>query len=458
MSEPAPRAGRSPGREAWRRFCRNRRALWGARFVGAVGLCGLLAPVLSAHVLQLSEDEQHSFWVFAPPGTADVSRDFPSYDGDKAIFALLDQDGDGRLTCSRATPTAPLSCPELETAWWAERFFAFLHDLRDTAIGQAVPQPERRSPDGRISRAEYPRSAADWHDARVAAAVARLGLFGAAGFARLDRDGDGLVSKEELIAQTRWTRFDSARLLAACDANGDLAIDRAEFPGQPVLRTFWLGTDQKGRDLLVRLLYGARVSLAIALLATLVSVLIGVSYGALSGWLGGRWDGLMMRIVDVLYGLPFLFLVILLLVVAGRSTVNLFVALGAVSWLSMARIVRGQVQSLKRRPFVEAAVAMGVAPGRILWRHVLPNALGPIVVYATLAVPAVIIEEAFLSFLGLGVQPPAASWGTLISEGARLMAQHPWLILYPGGLLTATLFALHFVGDGLRDALDPRGD
>ena len=149
---------------------------------------------------------------------------------------------------------------------------------------------------------------------------------------------------------------------------------------------------------------------------------------------------------------------ILLLVVAGRSTVNLFVALGAVSWLSMARIVRGQVLSLRRRPFVEAAVAIGVGQTRILWRHILPNALGPIVVYATLSVPAVIVEEAFLSFLGLGVQPPAASWGTLISEGARLMAQHPWLIIYPGSLLTGTLFALHFIGDGLRDAADPRGD
>jgi len=447
---------RSPGREALHRFRANRRAWWGAWFVAGIGLCGLLAPLLSAQVLHFSEDEQHSSWVFAPPGTQDIAIDYPDYDGDSATFGLLDQNGDGKLACQRAT--TGLNCPELQTAWWTERFFAFLPDLADVAQGHDAPLAGKRAPDGRISPAEYPKQVSDWHDARVAAAAAQLGFLGAAGFARLDADRDGFLTRQEILAQTRWSRLQAAALLRDFDHNGDLAIDRAEFPGAPRMHTFWLGTDQKGRDLLVRILYGARVSLAIALLATLISVLIGVSYGALAGWLGGRWDGVMMRIVDVLYGLPFLFLVILLLVVAGRSTVNLFVALGAVSWLSMARIVRGQVLSLRRRPFVEAAVAMGVGQARILWRHILPNALGPIVVYATLAVPAVIIEEAFLSFLGLGVQPPAASWGTLISEGARLMAQHPWLILYPGSLLTLTLFALHFVGDGLRDALDPRGD
>ena len=447
---------RSPTREAFLRFRANRRAWFGAWFVSAVGVCGLLAPVISQHVLHFSEDEQHTFWVFAPPGTQDVAIDYPTYDGDKAAFARLDLNRDGKLTCAR-TATG-VHCPELETAWWAERFFAFLHDLKDTAQGHDPPVAGKRAPDGRISPQEYPQQPSDWHDPRVAAAVQRLGLFGPPGFALLDADHDGFLSRQEVISQTRWSRLQQNQLLRDFDANGDLAIDLGEFPGQPELHTLWLGSDQKGRDLLARLLFGARVSLAIALLATLISVLIGVSYGALSGWLGGRWDELMMRIVDVLYGLPFLFLVILLLVVAGRSTVNLFVALGAVSWLSMARIVRGQVLSLRRRPFVEAAVAMGVGQARILWRHILPNALGPIVVYATLSVPAVIIEEAFLSFLGLGVQPPAASWGTLISEGARLMAQHPWLILYPGTLLTLTLFALHFVGDGLRDAVDPRGD
>ncbi len=447
---------RSPAREAFRRFRHNRRAWFGAWFVGCVGLCGLFAPLISHHLLHFSEDEQHTFWVFAPPGTQDVAIDFPTYDGDKTAFALLDRNHDGKLGCARTV--TGLHCPELQTAWWAERFFAFLHDLKDTAQGHDQPVAGKRVPDGLISMQEYPQTPADWHDPRVAQAIGDLGLFGRRGFELLDANRDGLLSRQEVIGQTRWSRLQQNQLLRDFDRNGDLAIDRDEFPGQPALHTFWLGTDQKGRDLLARLLFGARVSLAIALLATCISVVIGVSYGALSGWLGGRWDGLMMRVVDVLYGLPFLFLVILLLVVAGRSTVNLFVALGAVSWLSMARIVRGQVLSLRRRPFVEAAVAIGVGQTRILWRHILPNALGPIVVYATLSVPAVIVEEAFLSFLGLGVQPPAASWGTLISEGARLMAQHPWLIIYPGSLLTGTLFALHFIGDGLRDAADPRGD
>lgn len=448
---------RSPWQEAASRFRRNRRAVWGARFVAIVALGGLCAPLISAHVLQLSESEQHTAWVFAPPGVVDVSADYPSFDPAPEVFALLDTNHDGRLTCERPGPDAPLRCPELEAAFWAERFFAFLVDTRDLAPGHERPLRELRRPDGQVSVEEYPATVSDWPDRRAAAAAEALGYLGAQGLARLDANQDGFLTRAEILAQTRWSRLQPTSLMAKFDADSDLALTSAEFPGQPRLRTLWLGADQKGRDQLVRLLYGARVSLAIALLATLVSVLIGVTYGALSGWLGGRWDGLLMRIVDVLYGLPFLFLVILLLVIAGRSTVNLFVALGAVSWLSMARIVRGQVLSLRKRPFVEAAVAMGVSPARIVWRHILPNALGPIVVYATMSVPAVIMEEAFLSFLGLGVQPPAASWGTLISEGARLMAQHPWLILYPGALLTSTLFALHFVGDGLRDALDPRG-
>lgn len=290
----------------------------------------------------------------------------------------------------------------------------------------------------------------------LGALAQRHGWLGADGFARLDLDRDGALTQTELLAASRQTRFDPEHLLQASDTNHDLRVTAAEFPGLPRLRTFWLGTDQKGRDLLVRLLYGARVSLAIGLLATLVSLLIGVSYGAVAGYAGGRTDTLLMRAVDVLYGLPFLFVVILLLVVAGRSILNLFIALGAVSWLSMARIVRGQVLSWKQRDFVLAAKAVGVSPGRILIRHVLPNCVGPVLVYATLSIPAVILEEAFLSFLGLGVQPPDASWGTLLSEGARLLQDRPWLLLYPAAMLSITLFSLNFLGDGLRDALDPR--
>lgn len=225
---------------------------------------------------------------------------------------------------------------------------------------------------------------------------------------------------------------------------------------KPPTRAHLLGTDELGRDLLTRILYGARISFAVGILATLVSLIIGVTYGSVAGSKGGRVDHLMMRVVDILYALPFMFFVIILMVIFGRNILNLFVALGAVQWLTMARIVRGQVLSLKTREFVLSAQAIGASPLRLLVRHVLPNALGPIVVYTTLTVPAVMLEEAFLSFLGLGVQPPMASWGSLASEGAAAMETYPWLILFPGLALTVTLLSLNFLGDGLRDALDPR--
>jgi oligopeptide transport system permease protein len=218
-----------------------------------------------------------------------------------------------------------------------------------------------------------------------------------------------------------------------------------------------LGTDANGRDLLVRIFHGGRVSLAIGLAASLVAIVIGVAWGAVAGYAGGATDGLMMRFVDVLYALPFMFFVILLMVFFGRDIYLLFVALGAVSWLDMARIVRGQTLSLKHKDYVRAARAMGTPPVRVLARHVVPNALGPVIVFATLTVPQVILFESFLSFLGLGVREPMTSWGVLISEGAQMMESAPWMLIAPAGFLTATLFCLNFVGDGLRDALDPRG-
>jgi len=218
----------------------------------------------------------------------------------------------------------------------------------------------------------------------------------------------------------------------------------------------WLGTDTLGRDLFVRILYGGQVSLSVGLCATAVALTIGVFYGTISGFLGGKVDAVMMRIVDVIYALPFTVFVILLMVFFGRKFVLLFVAIGAVQWLTMARIVRGQVQTLRRQEFIEAAEALGLTKGRIIFRHMIPNALGPIIVYATLTVPAVMLLEAFLSFLGLGVQPPMSSWGVLIKEGADSMEEFPWLLIFPGTTLALTLFSLNFLGDGLRDALDVR--
>ena len=215
------------------------------------------------------------------------------------------------------------------------------------------------------------------------------------------------------------------------------------------------GTDLLGRDLLARVVHGGRVSILVGLVATFVSFLVGVTYGAMAGYFGGRADDLMMRFVDVLYSLPYMFLVILLMVYFSKSLWMLFAALGLVQWLTMARIVRGQVLSLKAQEFVEAARAVGAGPFHVIFKHLVPNALGPIIVYATLTVPAVMLQEAFLSFLGLGVQPPSASWGTLVNEGAGVLAFFPWMVVFPGLALALTLFSLNFLGDGLRDALDP---
>ena len=218
----------------------------------------------------------------------------------------------------------------------------------------------------------------------------------------------------------------------------------------------WLGTDTLGRDQLTRILYGSRISLAVGFTATSVALLIGVLWGTIAGFLGGRVDAFMMRIVDILYALPFAIFIILLTVVFGRSLLLLFLAIGAVEWLTMARIIRGQVLTLRHQEFVEAAVSMGLSRWQIIRRHLIPNALGPIIVYTTLTIPSVILLESFLSFLGLGIQPPQSSWGSLISNGVDTMEEYPWLLIYPGLVLSVTLFSLNFLGDGLRDALDPR--
>ena len=238
-------------------------------------------------------------------------------------------------------------------------------------------------------------------------------------------------------------------------------VMRNDYQSQDLYNTFappsaahWMGTDQLGRDLFARLLYGGRISIMVGLVATSVALTIGVTYGAIAGFFGGKLDAVMMRIVDILYALPFTIFVILLMVFFGRNIFLLFFAIGAVEWLTMARIVRSQIMAIKRMEYIEAARSLGFGRRRIIFRHMIPNILGPIIVYTTLTIPAVMLLEAFLSFLGLGVQPPMSSWGVLIKDGAERMEEYPWLLIFPGSVFSLTLFSLNFLGDGLRDALD----
>ncbi|MDV2857448.1 MULTISPECIES: oligopeptide ABC transporter permease OppC [Oceanimonas] len=249
-------------------------------------------------------------------------------------------------------------------------------------------------------------------------------------------------------------------LVIAGPAFSDYAYDDTDWGAMmaaPELASgHYFGTDSLGRDLFVRTLVGGRISLMVGLLGALVAVVIGTLYGATAGFVGGRTDRVMMRILEILYSFPFMFFVILLVTFFGRNIGLIFFAIGAVSWLDMARIVRGQTLSLKRREFIEAAEVCGVSRFRIIVRHIVPNVLGIVVVYATLLVPGMILFESFLSFLGLGVQEPMTSWGALLDEGAKSMEVAPWQLLFPAGFMVVTLFCFNFLGDGLRDALDPR--
>ena len=274
------------------------------------------------------------------------------------------------------------------------------------------------------------------------------------------QDGERVIVT---VTSTKPIDDRNIRYLDRSDAFDDTKIESKSPDGLEVTMSasvkqqyFLFGTDNTGRDLLSRTLMAGRISLAIGLLAGVVAVVIGVLYGAAAGFSGGKIDEVMMRIVDVLYSLPFIFFVIMLVVFFGRNFVLMFLAVGAVLWLDMARIVRGQALSIRRQEYVQAAEAMGVGQRGILLRHVIPNLLGPVVIYMTLLVPQVIILESFLSFLGLGVQEPMTSWGVLISVGAKNIGTANWLLLFPAFFLVSTLFALNFVGDGLRDALDPK--
>ena len=231
--------------------------------------------------------------------------------------------------------------------------------------------------------------------------------------------------------------------------------ENMSIPPDPTTQHYF-GTDAMGRDLYVRTLQGGRISLMVGFVATVVSLVIGVTYGAVAGYMGGRIDSIMMRIVDIMYALPFMFLVIMLMVVFGRNIYLIFAAIGGYIWLDMARIVRGQTISLKGKEFVESAIAVGATTPSIIFKHIVPNLLGIVAVYVTLTIPQVILVESFLSFLGLGVQEPYTSWGALVNEGAQDMEIAPWSLIYPASFLAVTLFCFNFIGDGLRDALDPK--
>ena len=274
-----------------------------------------------------------------------------------------------------------------------------------------------------------------WHDAWLRLRKNKLALFG----------GGVLLFMLVVALLTPWI------------APYSYEAQNLDLGASPPSSQHWLGTDIFGRDVLTQIMYGGRISLAVGFIATAVALLIGLTWGAIAGYAGGRLDAVMMRLVDILYALPFMIFIVLLMVVFGRNILLLFLAIGAVEWLTMARIMRSQVQSLRQQEFVEAAVSVGLSPAAIIRKHIVPNALGPIIVYTTLTIPSVMLLEAFLSFLGLGIQPPATSWGLLISYGAETMEEYPWLLIFPGCALTLTLFSLNFLGDGLRDALDVRG-
>jgi oligopeptide transport system permease protein len=413
-------AALGPWRAAFRDFRRRRAAFAGACFVVLVAVVAALYPVIETSLLRFTVVENHPCSRYQPPGMRGVPREHHRlFEPASAESRAADANRDGAW--SAAEVSAALSRDEFDR-----------YDMNR---------------DGR------------WDASELDAAPRSLTV--AAGEVLRERDVDrsgGLEPAEAGVFVDVFPDSESRAWVRARDRDGDGLLSAGEFPGLPRLETFWLGTDGLGRDLAIRLVYGARVSLTVALLATLVSLFIGVAWGAVAAWVGGRVDAAMMRFVDVMYGLPFMFLVILLMVVFGRDIRLLYVAIGAMSWLTMARIVRGQVLALKDVDYVHAARAIGASNARILAVHVVPNILGPIIVYATLTIPEVMLQEAFLSFLGLGVQAPFTSWGALANEGARsgIMVTYPWLILAPGIALTATLFALNFVGEGLRDVLDPR--
>ncbi len=431
--------GTSLWADAWKRLKKNRAALAGFAIVLFMALCAIGYEAIAAFGTRFDMEEQHNYVVAKPPGARSVPSvhySMMAADGDLS-FEAVDGNGDGYLEPR-----------EIESAYRALEFREIDSDGNGTLDYEEYAEAPLSlpSPNAFIPNCEK------WSIIRRSLApIEHPQVF------KCEAGEDGVIDMKEAGKLVELVNGGEAQdILTRFDTDEDGLLSPEEYTGLPEPATNWLGTDQLGRDLLTRMVYGARISLAVGFLATLVSFLIGVSWGATAGFMGGKVDNIMMRIVDVMYGLPFMFLVILLMVVFGQEIFLLFLALGAIQWLTMARIVRGQVISLKGQEFVEAARTIGVSNTAIIFRHLIPNALGPIIVYATLTVPAVMLEEAFLSFLGLGVQAPQTSWGALISEGRQLMETAPWLIFYPGAALAITLLSLNFLGDGLRDALDPQ--
>ncbi|AWV89187.1 ABC-type dipeptide/oligopeptide/nickel transport system permease subunit [Bradymonas sediminis] len=430
--------GTSLWKDAFRRLRKNKAAMAGLLVVAFMAICALAYPVISSSITRFSLDEQHLFVVPKPPGARSVPSTYYKMmppEGDLA-FEKVDRDGDGFITEQ-----------EIEEAYRRYEFAQV-----DTDGDGFLTYEEYVNAPLSLAPPEFIPDCAKWKIAKKSMAPPENRYV-----FECDANEDGLMAYENAGKLVALVSASEARnILNRFDADHDLGLNQQEYIGLPRPEINRLGTDKLGRDLLTRLVYGARISLAVGLLATLVSLLIGVSWGATAGFLGGKVDNIMMRIVDVMYGMPFMILIILLVSVFGSDIVILFVALGAIQWLTMARIVRGQVISLKEQEFVEAARCIGVSTPGIIFKHLIPNALGPIIVYTTLTVPAVMLEEAFLSFLGLGIQAPLTSWGALASEGRQIMRTAPWVILASGGALAVTLMSLNFLGDGLRDALDPQ--
>lgn len=433
--------GTSLWRDAFKRLIKNRAAMTGLIVVVIMGLAAIFFEPISKYGTQFGLAEQHPFIEPKPPGARSVPNehfDLMEPDGDLA-FEKLDRDGDGSIDDR-----------ELERAY---RHIEF--ETIDTNGNGTIDYEEFRAaplslPPGNEQVPDCDR----WKQIKSSLPpIEHPEIFEC----DAKSEANGEIPFEETGRLVALVSDREARdLVETLDENKTGAIERTEYRGIPAPKTHLLGTDQLGRDLLTRLIYGARISLSVGLLAAFVSFFIGVTWGATSGFIGGVVDNIMMRIVDIMYGLPFMILVILLISVFGQSILLLFIAIGAIRWLTMARIVRGQVISLKEQEFIEAAECIGVSNTGIIFKHLIPNALGPIIVYTTLMVPSVMLAEAFLSFLGLGIRAPYTSWGLLASEGREVMGSAPWIIIAAGSALAVTLLSLNFLGDGLRDALDPQ--